>query len=133
MTFLIRICVIGLLPLAGLFPLSIVYRVELHADALIVSQTVTQKDVHIKNLTELVEMLEAEGCADVVEVFCIKAVAVHARVNREMRLAGRTGFAKELVKSHRGAKIRYRSRQLEFDKVGEVCWSARAGCRRTRR
>lgn len=35
--------------------------IELKADALLVSQTVTQKDIHIKNLTELVEMLEAEG------------------------------------------------------------------------
>ena len=34
---------------------------EVGADAIIVSQTVTQKDVHIQNLTELVEMLEAEG------------------------------------------------------------------------
>ena len=31
--------------------------VELNADVLLVSQTVTQKDVHIKNLTELVELL----------------------------------------------------------------------------
>jgi beta-lysine 5,6-aminomutase beta subunit len=35
--------------------------IELNADALLVSQTVTQKDVHIQNLTELVEMMEAEG------------------------------------------------------------------------
>ena len=35
--------------------------IEMHADALLVSQTVTQKDVHIKNMTELVEMLEADG------------------------------------------------------------------------
>lgn len=34
---------------------------ELKADALLVSQTVTQKDVHIKNMVELVELLEAEG------------------------------------------------------------------------
>jgi len=34
--------------------------IELKADALLVSQTVTQKDVHIKNLVELVELLEAE-------------------------------------------------------------------------
>ena len=33
--------------------------IEMKADVLLVSQTVTQKDVHIKNLTELVEMLEA--------------------------------------------------------------------------
>jgi beta-lysine 5,6-aminomutase beta subunit len=44
--------------------------IELHADALIVSQTVTQKDVHIKNLTELVEMLEAEGLRDKVILIC---------------------------------------------------------------
>jgi beta-lysine 5,6-aminomutase beta subunit len=34
---------------------------ELKADVLLVSQTVTQKNVHIQNLTELVELLEAEG------------------------------------------------------------------------
>lgn len=35
--------------------------VEKQADALLVSQVVTQKDVHIQNLSELVDMLEAEG------------------------------------------------------------------------
>ena len=34
---------------------------ELHADVLLVSQTVTQKDIHIQNLTELIELAEAEG------------------------------------------------------------------------
>ncbi|MCL2227341.1 MAG: cobalamin-dependent protein [Oscillospiraceae bacterium] len=34
---------------------------ELRADVLLVSQTVTQKDIHIQNLTELIELLEAEG------------------------------------------------------------------------
>ncbi len=34
---------------------------ELKADAILVSQVVTQKNVHIQNLTELVEMAEAEG------------------------------------------------------------------------
>lgn len=38
--------------------------IELKADALLVSQTVTQKDVHIKNMIELVELLEAEGLRD---------------------------------------------------------------------
>ena len=32
--------------------------IEIGADVLLVSQTVTQKDVHIKNLIELIEMLE---------------------------------------------------------------------------
>jgi beta-lysine 5,6-aminomutase beta subunit len=44
--------------------------IELKADAMLVSQTVTQKDVHIKNLTELVEMLEAEGLRDKVLLIC---------------------------------------------------------------
>ena len=35
--------------------------IELHADAILVSQTVTQQNLHITNLTELVEMVEAEG------------------------------------------------------------------------
>ncbi len=35
--------------------------IEVGADAMLVSQTVTQKDVHVQNLTELVEMMEAEG------------------------------------------------------------------------
>ena len=34
---------------------------EVNADVLLVSQTVTQKDVHIQNLTELIELAEAEG------------------------------------------------------------------------
>lgn len=34
--------------------------VEFEADVLLVSQTVTQKNVHVQNLTELVELLEAE-------------------------------------------------------------------------
>jgi beta-lysine 5,6-aminomutase beta subunit len=35
--------------------------VDLHADAILVSQTVTQQNLHISNLTELVEIVEAEG------------------------------------------------------------------------
>jgi beta-lysine 5,6-aminomutase beta subunit len=35
--------------------------IELHADAILVSQTVTQQNLHVQNLTELVEMVEAEG------------------------------------------------------------------------
>jgi beta-lysine 5,6-aminomutase beta subunit len=44
--------------------------IEMKADALLVSQTVTQKDVHIQNLTELVEMLEAEGLRSKVILSC---------------------------------------------------------------
>ena len=44
--------------------------IELGADALLVSQTVTQKDVHIKNLIELVELIEAEGLRDKLILVC---------------------------------------------------------------
>lgn len=44
--------------------------IELKADVLLVSQTVTQKDVHIQNLTNLVELLEAEGLRDKVVLVC---------------------------------------------------------------
>jgi beta-lysine 5,6-aminomutase beta subunit len=32
-----------------------------HADVILISQTVTQKDVHIQNLTAFIELLEAEN------------------------------------------------------------------------
>jgi beta-lysine 5,6-aminomutase beta subunit len=35
--------------------------IELDADAILVSQTVTQQNLHVSNLTELVEIVEAEG------------------------------------------------------------------------
>lgn len=44
--------------------------VELNADAILVSQVVTQKDVHIPNLTELIELLEAEGLREKMVVVC---------------------------------------------------------------
>ncbi len=44
--------------------------IELKADVLLVSQTVTQKDVHIQKLTNLVELLEAEGLRDKVVLIC---------------------------------------------------------------
>ncbi len=37
---------------------------EVNADAMLVSQTVTAKNAHVKNLTELVELLEAENIRD---------------------------------------------------------------------
>src|SRR5574344_1013059 len=43
---------------------------ELKADVLLVSQTVTQKDIHIQNLTNLIELLEAEGLRDKFVVCC---------------------------------------------------------------
>ena len=44
--------------------------IEMRADALLVSQTVTQKDVHIANMVEMVEMLEAEGLRETMLITC---------------------------------------------------------------
>ena len=43
---------------------------EVNADAILVSQTVTQKDIHIMNLTKMVELLEAEGLRDKIILTC---------------------------------------------------------------
>ncbi len=51
--------------------------VELNADVLLVSQTVTQKDVHIQNMTELIELLEAEGLRSRFVVICGGARITH--------------------------------------------------------
>lgn len=44
--------------------------IEVNADAILVSQIVTQKDVHIANLTNLVELMEAEGIRDKMILIC---------------------------------------------------------------
>jgi beta-lysine 5,6-aminomutase beta subunit len=44
--------------------------IELKADCILISQVVTQKDVHIPNMTQLVEYLEAEGLRDKVVLVC---------------------------------------------------------------
>jgi len=49
---------------------AIAKAVETGADAILISQTVTQKDVHIKNLTNMVELLEAEGLRDKIILVC---------------------------------------------------------------
>ncbi len=50
---------------------------EIKADILLVSQTVTQKDIHIANLTELVELLEADGLRSKVILICGGARITH--------------------------------------------------------
>jgi beta-lysine 5,6-aminomutase beta subunit len=44
--------------------------IELNADAILVSQTVTQQQLHIHNLTQLVDLLEAEGIRDDIILLC---------------------------------------------------------------
>lgn len=43
---------------------------EVNADAILVSQTVTQKDIHIKNLTKMIELIEAEGLREKIILIC---------------------------------------------------------------
>jgi len=66
--------------------------IELNADVLLVSQTVTQKDVHIANLTELVEMLEADGLRHKVVLIC-GGPRITAELAKE--LGYDAGFGKE--------------------------------------
>ena len=53
--------------------------IEIKANVLLVSQTVTQKDIHVKNLTQLVDLLEAEGIRDQIILIC-----GGARINNEL-------------------------------------------------
>ncbi|MCD6435910.1 MAG: cobalamin-dependent protein [Clostridiales bacterium] len=55
--------------------------IEINADAIIVSQIVTQKDVHIPNLTNLIELIEAEGLRDKLII-----VAGGPRINHELAI-----------------------------------------------
>ena len=59
--------------------------IELKADVLLVSQTVTQKDIHVRNLTNLVDLLEAEEIRDKIVLVC-----GGARISNE--LAKELGF-----------------------------------------
>jgi beta-lysine 5,6-aminomutase beta subunit len=43
---------------------------EVKADAILVSQVVTQKNIHLQNLTALVDLLEAEGIRDQIILIC---------------------------------------------------------------
>jgi len=44
--------------------------IELEADVLLVSQTVTQKNIHVRNLTNLVDLLEAEDIRHKIVLVC---------------------------------------------------------------
>ena len=63
---------------------------EVNADVLLVSQTVTQKDVHIQNLTELIELAEAEGVRDKYIFCCGGARITHA-------LAKELGVSRQII------------------------------------
>ena len=72
---------------------------ELKADVLLVSQTVTQKDVHIQNLTNLIELLEAEGLRDKFVVCCGGPRITHELAKE---LGYRRRFRRRQVRRRRG-------------------------------
>jgi len=89
--------------------------IELKADAVLVSQVVTQKDVHLTNLAELIDMVEAEGIRQDVLMIC-----GGPRISHEvaLELGFDAGFgpgtkpnhvagyiAQELVKRHTSATV----------------------------
>jgi len=71
--------------------------IELEADAILVSQTVTQQNLHIHNLTELVEIVEAEGKRGAMILAC-----GGPRVSNELakELGYDAGFSKGTLPHH---------------------------------
>lgn len=70
---------------------------EINADAILISQVVTQKNIHITNLTKLADMLEAEGLRDRVLL-----VVGGPRINHELakELGYDAGFGSNTYAEH---------------------------------
>jgi beta-lysine 5,6-aminomutase beta subunit len=84
--------------------------VERNADALLVSQVVTQKNVHIQNLTRLVDLLEAEGVRDRV-ILVVGGPRISPELAKE--LGYDAGFGKETLPRHVAYFILNRLLELE--------------------
>lgn len=76
--------------------------VEKDADAILVSQTVTQKDSHIRNFTELIELLEAEKIRD---RFLLLAGGARITNDLAIELGYDAGFGPGTLPSHVGSYI----------------------------
>jgi beta-lysine 5,6-aminomutase beta subunit len=76
--------------------------IEVDADAILVSQTVTQQGLHVGNLTELVDMLEAEGLRDRV-ILCCGGPLVTDELAKE--LGYDAGFSKGTYPHHVAAYL----------------------------
>ncbi len=76
--------------------------VELKADAILVSQVVTQKDTHIENLTSFIELLEAEKLRDRFIVVCGGPRLSHKLA---LELGFDAGFGRETYAEHVGTFI----------------------------
>ncbi len=76
--------------------------IQVNADAILVSQVVTQRNIHIDNLTHLAELAEAEGIRD--EVLLIMG---GPRISHELaiELGYDAGFGPGTLPSHVGSFI----------------------------
>ncbi|MHC4915837.1 MAG: lysine 5,6-aminomutase subunit beta [Planctomycetota bacterium] len=76
--------------------------VKENADAILVSQVVTQKDAHLRNLTEFVELLEAEGLRERF-LTVVGGPRISHKLARELGFDA--GFGKGTYAEHVGAFI----------------------------
>jgi beta-lysine 5,6-aminomutase beta subunit len=98
---------------------------ELDADAILVSQTVTQQNLHIHNLTELVEIVEAEGRRRQLILAC-----GGPRVSGELakELGFDAGFSKGTYPHHLATfLVRELAARLGRGEAGEPSQTAAAG------
>ena len=98
---------------------------ELDADAILVSQTVTQQNLHIHNLTELVEIVEAEGYRRQLILAC-----GGPRVSGELakELGFDAGFSKGTYPHHLATfLVRELAARLGRGEAGEPSQTAAAG------
>ncbi len=73
------------------------YAMKVNADAILVSQIVTQKDVHIQNMTELIELLQAKGLR---ERFIVCAGGSRIGNKLSVELGYDAGFGKGTYAEH---------------------------------
>ena len=94
--------------------------IDVGADAILVSQTVTQQNLHVHNLTELVEIVEAEGRRGQMIIAC-----GGPRVSNELakELGYDAGFSKGTYPHHVASFI---VRELAA-RMGESAASSQAG------
>jgi len=59
------------------------YAIKVNADAILISQIVTQKNVHIPNLTEFIELLQSKGLREKF-ILCIGGSRINNKLAVEL-------------------------------------------------
>jgi beta-lysine 5,6-aminomutase beta subunit len=73
------------------------YAVKVNADAILISQIVTQKDVHIQNMVEFIELLQAKGLREKF-IVCVGGSRIGNKLAVELGYDG--GFGKGTYADH---------------------------------